>query len=70
MDSYNIKDDLEISKSLVIELEDGVKKFLEHPISRYWCSFVRKKSKDIERVNKKIKKNIIKQRQDYESDYS
>jgi poly-D-alanine transfer protein DltD len=70
MDSYNLKNDWEECQKMTNELEENIKFFVKNPISRKWCSFVRKKSKDIEKLNKKIKKNIIRQRQDYQSDYS
>lgn len=70
MDFYNLKDDWEKCKTLTNELERDVENFVKKPASRKWCSLVRKKSKDIEKLGKKIKKNIIRQRQDYQSDYS
>jgi len=70
MDFYNIKSDWEECKKLTVELEMDVDIFLQHPLSRKLCIVVRKKSKHIEKIGKKIKKNIIKQRQDYKSDYS
>jgi len=70
MDFYNIKDDWEECKNLTIELEKDVDSFLQHPLSRKLCIIVRKKSKYIEKLGKKIKKNIVRQRQDCQSDYS
>ncbi len=70
MDFYNIKEDFERCKTLTAELELEVENFVKRPISRRWCAFVRKKSKGIETIGKRIKKNILKQRQDYYSDYS
>lgn len=70
MDFYNLKSDWESYKILISELEKDVEKFIKRPISRKWRSLLRKKSKDSERIGKKIKKNIIRQRQDLKSDYS
>jgi len=70
MDFYNLKEDWKKCKSLTCELEIDIQNFVKRPISRKWCSFLRKKSKSIEKLGKKIKKNIIRQRQDYQSDYS
>jgi len=70
MDFYNIINDWEKCKSLTVELEKDVDNFLQHPISKKLCIVARKKSKDIEKLGKKIKKNIVRQRQDYKSDYS
>lgn len=70
MDSYNLKDDWQKCKDLTVELEVDTEKFIKRPTSRKWCSLTRKKSKDIDKLGKKIKKNIIFQRQDYQSDYT
>ena len=70
MDFYNLKDDWEKCKVLTIELEQNVENFIKRPISRKWCPILREDSKNIEKLGKKIKKNIIKQRQDCQSDYS
>lgn len=70
MDSYNLKDDWEKHKVLINELEKHIENFIKRPASRQWCSSLRKESKDIEKLGMRIKKNIIKQRQDYQSDYS
>ena len=70
MDNYDLKGDWERHKILIDELEKKIEKFVKRPASRVWCAVLRKKSKDIERLNKKIKRNIIKQRQDNQSDYS
>lgn len=70
MDSYNIINDWEKFKSLITELEVDINVYTKHPLSRKLCSQARKKSKEIEKIGKKIKKNIIRQRQDYQSDYS
>lgn len=70
MDCYNLKNDWENFKYLIGELEQDVEIYLKKPGSRKWCTFVRKKSKDIELLGKKIRKNTLKQRQDYKSDYS
>jgi hypothetical protein len=70
MDFYNLQNDWERCKTLTNELISNVDSFVKRPTSRRWCSLVRKKSKDIEKLNKKIKKNIVRQRQDYQSDYS
>jgi hypothetical protein len=70
MDFYNIINDWEKCKILTVELEKDVGNFLQHPISRKLCIIARKKSKDIEKLGKRIKKNIIRQRQDNQSDYS
>ena len=70
MDFYNLKNDWEKCKLLIDELEKDVEKFIKRPTSRKWSSLARKKSKNIEKLGKKIKKNIIRQRQDYKSDYS
>jgi len=70
MDFYNLKNDWEKCKLLIDELEKDVEKFIKRPTSRKWSSLIRKKSKNIEKLGKKIKKNIIRQRQDCKSDYS
>jgi hypothetical protein len=70
MDFYKIKEDWDICKDLVVELEKDIEVFFRKPTTRKWGTLVRKKSKKIETIGKKIKKIIIKQRQDLESDYS
>jgi len=70
MDFYNLKNDWENHKTLTDELEKDLENFVKRPMSRKWGAFIRKKSKEIDRLGKRIKKNIILQRQDYQSDYS
>lgn len=70
MDCYNLKNDWENFKKLIDDLEQDVEVYLKRPGSRKWCTLVRKNSKDIDDLGKKIRKNTLKQRQDYKSDYS
>ena len=70
MDFYNLKKDWETCKLLTETLEREVEKFIKRPTVERRCALIRKKSKDIEKLGKKIKKNIIRQRQDLKSDYS
>jgi len=70
MDFYSLRDDLEKCKILTTELYVDVEKFVKKPTSKKWCSLIRKKSKSVEKLGDKIKKNIIRQKQDYQGDYS
>jgi hypothetical protein len=70
MDFYNIKDDFNTSKKIMVELEKDIESFFKKPLGRKWATLIRKKSKEVEKIGKRIKKNIIKQRQDLKSDYS
>jgi hypothetical protein len=70
VDFYNIKNDWNTHVKLMCELEDDINFFLTRPLSRRLCTLARKKCKGIEQLGKKIKKNIIRQRQDIKSDYS
>jgi len=70
MDYYKIKEDWEVCKSLIFELESDIEFFFKRPTSKKWGVLIRKKSREIGSLGEKIKKNIIRQRQDYQSDYS
>jgi len=70
MDYYKIKEDWENSKILTAELESDIDFFFKRPTSKKWGVLIRKKSVKIKKIGSRIKKNIIKQRQDYQSDYS
>jgi hypothetical protein len=70
MDCYNLKNDWEQCKLLIDDFEKDLFLFIGNPLSRKKCTSARKKSKEAEHIGQKIKKNIIKQRQDYNSDYS
>lgn len=69
-DYYNIREDWENFKSMINILSEDIEKFSKFPLSRKLSRILRKRVKDIERIGLRMKKNIIKQRQDYKSDYS
>lgn len=70
MDYYKIKEDWEECKKLIIEIESDTYFFFKRPTSKKWGVLIRKKSVNVKKIGQRIKKNIIRQRQDYYSDYS
>lgn len=69
-DFYNITDDWDLLKSEFKLLQDEISAFLITPQKRKSGIPPRRKSKELERVVRRLKLNIIKKRQDYQSDYS
>ena len=70
MDCYKIKEDWERTKNLIIEIESDIDFFFKRPTSKKWGTLIRKKSVEAKKIGQRIRKNIIRQRQDYYSDYS
>lgn len=69
-DFYHISDDWNLLKSEFKLLQKEVESFLITPQKRKSGIPPRKKSKNLEKISRRLKLNVIKKRQDYQSDYS
>jgi hypothetical protein len=69
-DFYSIESDWDLLKKEFDGLRDEINTFLKTPQKRKSGILPRKKSKDLEKISKRLKLNVLRIRQDYQSDYS
>lgn len=69
-DYYNINSDWELIKSGFKELKSHLDEFLKVPHKKKSGVDIRQISKELERTNRCLRRNIIRKRKEYQSDYS
>jgi len=70
VDFYNVSDDLKEATELVNNLFVHIEKLRQYPHNKSVRCFVRRKTMEIDKVYSRMTNKILKQKQDYLSDYS